>query len=253
MDEADADYQCGLCASDGLTCTEKTSQVATAASHRRTAHSGSLRGFPIFPGKCDPFWPRRVAAGCNVVSSIAVSYEPLFIGGDMDQLTFADTKDDPVVVLYRHVEGIERITSLGGTPVLDLIAQNELPHLAQRPLLESSPNAPVLSAIRRLGGATILDPSTPETLAQALGFAYLPLDDIAVNPEIGFLVLRTRPGKKDDAPEGQTRTLLLWEIAEDVFHGMPLLTDTAEVAARMYGERPKASPAPRPSPMAPQR
>jgi hypothetical protein len=34
---------------------------------------------------------------------------------------------DPIVVIYRQVEGMERITSLDGLPVLDLIARGTLP------------------------------------------------------------------------------------------------------------------------------
>jgi hypothetical protein len=175
-----------------------------------------------------------------------------FIGGDLNQVKSVDTNaNDPIVVIYRHVEGIERVTSLAGLPVLDLIARGELPHVAESPPPDSPPKAPVRSTVRTLSGTTILDPHTPEMLAQALGFPYLPLDDVAINPEIGFLILRTAPGKKGHASDGQARTNLLWEIAEDTFHGIPLLTDTADVAARLYGERPKAGPAPQTSPTTP--
>jgi hypothetical protein len=162
----------------------------------------------------------------------------------MDQFTSADTGDDPIVVIYRHVEGIERVTSLAGLPVLDLIARDELPSLAESSPPAGPPNALVLSAVRRLSSATLFNPAAPETLAQGFGFPYLPLDGIAINPEIGFLILRKAPGKSGNARDGRTRTLLLWEIAEDIFHGMPLLTDTAEVAAHLYGERPKPGPLP---------
>jgi hypothetical protein len=99
----------------------------------------------------------------------------------------------------------------------------------------------------------MLDLNTPETLAQALDFPYLHLDGVAINPKIGFLFLRTAPGKKDDARGCRARTYLLWEIAEDTFHGMPLLTDAAEVAARMYDDSPKAGLTPQKSLSAPQR
>ncbi len=171
----------------------------------------------------------------------------------MDQVTSADTDDDPIVIIYRHVEGIERVTSLAGLPVLDLIARGELPHIVASPPAENPPHASVLSAVTRFSGATIFYPRPPEVLAQAFGLPYLPLDDVAINPEIGFLILRVTPGRKGVRPEGWTRTNLLWEIAEDTFHSMPLLTDTAEVAAQMYGRRPKTGPAPRLSPTAPQR
>jgi hypothetical protein len=59
-------------------------------------------------------------------SGIAALTKPLFIGGNLNHLTSTDTEDDPIVVVYRHVEGIERVMSLAGLPVLDLIAQDEL-------------------------------------------------------------------------------------------------------------------------------
>jgi hypothetical protein len=213
-----------------------------------------LRRFPIFQEHCNTFSSPRVTASCSIRFMNDRPSRGPFLREELKQVKSTDTSgDDPIAVIYSHVEGIERVSSLADMPVLDLVARNELPHLAQCLLLESPPNPPAPSAVRRLSGATTRDPRTPETLAQDLGLPYLSLDDIAINPEIGFLMLRMTPGKKGDAPEGRARTLLLWEIAEDIFHGMPLLTDTAEVAARMYGERPKASPAPRPSPMAPQR
>jgi hypothetical protein len=134
-----------------------------------------------------------------------------------------------------------------------MIARDEIPHLVESLAPGSPPTASVLSAVRRLSGATLFNPAAAETLAQRLGFPYLPLDGIAINPEIGFLFLRTGPGKNGDAREGRPRTLLLWEIAKDVFHGVPLLTDTVEVVARMYGERPKSRPGPQPSPTRPRR
>jgi hypothetical protein len=207
--------------------------------------------FPIFPDHCHTFARWRVPARCTIPFQIA-AYEPRFIGGDVDQIICADTDHDPIVVIYRQVDGIERVTPLTGLPVLDLIARDEIPDLTQNLPPETPPDARVQSAVRRLSGATMLDPRTPEMLGQVLGFAYLPLDEVAINPEIGFLFLRTKPGITGDAREGRAGTNLLWEVAEDTFHGMPLLTDTAEVAARMYGERPKGSSKSRPT-IAPQR
>jgi hypothetical protein len=168
----------------------------------------------------------------------------------LGQVTFTDADADPIVVIYRDAKGIERVTSLAGPRVLDLIARGELPHLAACPRPQSPLNVAVRSVVRRLSGATMLYPSSPETLAQASGFPYFPLDDVAINPEIEFLILRTAPEKKGHASEGQSRTNLLWEIAEDTFHAIPLLTDAADIAARMYGERPKAGSAPQMSSVA---
>jgi hypothetical protein len=156
----------------------------------------------------------------------------------VDQLSSTGTDDDPIIVIYHHVEGSERVTSLAGLPVLDLIARHELTLVAQSPRPESLRNAPVLSAVRRLSGAILFNPASPETLAEDFGFPYLSLDGVAINPEIGFIIFRSTPGK---ARDGRARTLLLWESAEDSFDGMSLMTDAAEVAARLYGERPKAS------------
>jgi len=169
----------------------------------------------------------------------------------LDHIISPGADDGPIVVIYRHAEGIERVASLAGLPVLDLIARNELPNAAVSQLPAHPPGAPALSAVRRLSGATMLDPRAPETLAQALGFAYLPLDDTAINPEIGFLILRAAPGNKSEAPEGRAKSNLLWDVGDDIFDCMALQTDAAEVAARMYRERPKAHIAHSTSPAAP--
>jgi|SRR5579871_5651172 len=94
------------------------------------------------------------------------------------------------------------------------------------------------------------NPRTPDARADSR-LPYLPLDGVAINPEIGFLILRTAPRKKEVARENGARSNLLWEISEDIFHGMPLLTDTVEVAPRMYGQRSKSDVTHRTSPTAP--
>jgi hypothetical protein len=83
-----------------------------------------------------------------------------------------------------------------------------------------------------------------QALALAFGFPCLALDDVALNPEIAFLILRTILAKRGDTRDCRTRTNLLWESTEGGFHGMPLLTDAIEVAARIYGNEPGSQPGP---------
>jgi hypothetical protein len=158
--------------------------------------------------------------------------------------------DDPIAVIYREDEMTERVTTLIGVPALDLQVLGSLPYVVKGPPRTRPPNPSSMSVLRRLSGRTLHDPRPPKALAEALGFLYLEADAAAINPNIGFTILRITPRETATVGENRARTNLFWETRKGVFQCMQLLTDVVELAALTYGAIPKSRT---PSPMSPAR
>jgi hypothetical protein len=157
----------------------------------------------------------------------------------------ANTDKDPVAVIYREDEGLDRITSLIAARALDLDVLNACPHLLKGSPPAMTPSSAGGSLLKLVSGRNLLDSRPPKEVAGALDFLYLDADDVAINPNLGFILMRVTPTLNAPSAEGQARTCLLWETAAGAYDCMHLRTDVVRIAALRFGNAPK-SHSPRP-------